>query len=208
MPSLRTIYRTIVMIAVGVLVVQGWQLYGPPTDTLLTLAVQGVEMAQSAWSKSQRGVPETADPRIAAPVAGSELSPADVGPPPLASGPPVLSADLNMSSPEVAAPPLAEEPVSAAAELESAPQFEADADERLSPLLARLEELGAADPQLAPWGASGQLYRFCCRAKLTETHAYARHFEAVAAEPRTAVEQVVAKVEEWRMAQRDEGAPR
>jgi hypothetical protein len=68
-------------------------------------------------------------------------------------------------------------------------------------LLARLERLGAIEPQLAAWGSGGKLYRFCCRAALAETPQYTRHFESVAAEPLTAVEQVVAKVEAWRVAQ-------
>jgi hypothetical protein len=47
------------------------------------------------------------------------------------------------------------------------------------------------------------MYRFCCRASWAGTPAFTRHFEAVAAEPLAAVEQVVAKVEDWRAAQSD-----
>jgi hypothetical protein len=72
---------------------------------------------------------------------------------------------------------------------------------RMPLLLARLEQLGAVDPQLAAWGSSGNLYRFCCRAALAGSPSYARHFEAVAAEPLAAVEQVVSKVETWRTEQ-------
>jgi hypothetical protein len=68
--------------------------------------------------------------------------------------------------------------------------------------MSRLEKLGVAEPKLAAWGTSGDLYRFCCEAKWGNSAAYTRHFESVAAEPVTAVEQVVAEVEAWRTAQR------
>jgi hypothetical protein len=74
--------------------------------------------------------------------------------------------------------------------------------DRLPKLLARLEQLGGIDPQLAAWGSSGQLYRFRCRATLADAPNYTRHFEAVAPEPLVAVENVIAKVEAWRTAHR------
>jgi hypothetical protein len=68
----------------------------------------------------------------------------------------------------------------------------------LTMLLTRLKELGGIEPALEPWGASGNLYRFCCRAALADNPQITRHFEAVAAEQRVAVENVVAKVQSWR----------
>ena len=69
--------------------------------------------------------------------------------------------------------------------------------------MTRLKELGGIEPQLVAWGSSGQLYRFRCQATLADTPSFTRHFEAVAAEPPAAVEQVVAKVEAWRTAEQD-----
>jgi hypothetical protein len=67
-------------------------------------------------------------------------------------------------------------------------------------LMNRLAELGAEEPHLTKWGSSGQLYRFCCRASVDTAPTITRHFEAVAAEPLAAVENVIAKVEAWRTA--------
>jgi hypothetical protein len=91
----------------------------------------------------------------------------------------------------------------AGAEAADAASLSNAAADRLPQLYSRLESLGVSNPQLAPWGSSGQMYRFCCRAALVETPALARHFEAVAPEPVLAVEQVVAKVEAWRAIQGD-----
>jgi hypothetical protein len=77
--------------------------------------------------------------------------------------------------------------------------------QRMPVLLARLEQLGAVEPQLAAWGSSGNLYRFSCRAAIADSPRFARHFEAVAAQPLVAVEQVVSKVETWRT---EQGAPK
>jgi hypothetical protein len=68
----------------------------------------------------------------------------------------------------------------------------------LTMLLTRLAELGGTDPALEPWGNSGNLYRFRCRATLTDSPQVTRHFEAVAAEQLVAVENVVAKIQSWR----------
>jgi hypothetical protein len=88
--------------------------------------------------------------------------------------------------------------------LPAADQSPTNTDEQVvSRLLSQLQELGAADAQVMPWGSSGQLYRCCCQAKLAETSPLARHFEAVAGEPTAAVEQVVAKVEAWRTEQQN-----
>lgn len=72
-------------------------------------------------------------------------------------------------------------------------------------LMSKLQQLGAADTNLAPWGNDGHMYRFTCKAPLANAPAMTQHFESVAAEPTLAVEQVVAKVEAWRVAQRDGG---
>jgi hypothetical protein len=74
--------------------------------------------------------------------------------------------------------------------------------------MSRLQKLGVADTNLAPWGSDGHLYRFTCRAPLANAPALAQHFECVAEQPDAAVEQVLAKVEAWQVAQRDGGTLR
>jgi hypothetical protein len=92
----------------------------------------------------------------------------------------------------------------------AAPSTLADgpAQDRVPALLSHLEKLGAAEPKLAAWGDSGHLYRFSCRAALADSPSLTRHFESVAEEPAAAVEQVVAKVEAWRTAQRVDASMR
>jgi hypothetical protein len=79
--------------------------------------------------------------------------------------------------------------------------------DRMSVLQGRLKQLGVVDSKLAQWGSGGQLYRFSCRANLANAANLERHFESVAAEPVTAVEEVLAKVESWRTAEQS-GSPR
>jgi hypothetical protein len=75
--------------------------------------------------------------------------------------------------------------------------------DRLPDLMNRLEQLGGIDPQLVAWGNSGQMYRFCCQATLSDVPNVKRHFESVSAEPLAAVEEVVAKLEQWRTEEQD-----
>jgi hypothetical protein len=75
-----------------------------------------------------------------------------------------------------------------------------DEQGRLRMLLDELAKLDVQNPELAPWGADGQHYRFCCRATLGNSPQWSRHFEAVAAEPAQAVEHVLAQVTSWRSA--------
>ena len=192
MPSFTTIYRAIVMVAAGVIVVKGWQLYGPTTEQLKSAGVRTIELASAVWNQTQSAGPsnDAADPRLAAPVV-----------------PAAATAPNNVNEPAPLLSPAA--PTEAAADqLVNATSAQADnreIDDRLPPLYSRLKELGVSEPQLAAWGSSGEMYRFCCRAALADTPAFTRHFEAVASEPVGAVEQVVAKVEAWRAIQRDAG---
>lgn len=190
MPSFTTIYRAFVMIAAGAIAVKGWQLYGPTTEQVKSFGVRAVEVAQTAWTNLQPNEPEPTappdDPRLAA---ASVAAPA----PATVAEPAPLFVTAQDSLEPIAAEVATEDPV---------PASPAGAD-GLPLLYSRLEELGASDPQLGPWGSSGQLYRFCCRAALGDTPTFARHFEAVADEPVAAVKQVVAKVEAWRSVQGD-----
>ena len=201
--SLSTIYRAIVMIATGVIVVKGWQLYGPSNEKVRSIAVEAIEMAQTAWNRSQQNRSDStaaADPRPVAPLLAA-AQPAGV----VNVSPPSVTADADSQSAQGAAIPDANVPAATIDNMASLAATEAD---RLPPLLSRLQEIGGADPQLAPWGTSGQLYRFCCRAKMDNMPALSRHFEAVAPEPVAAVEAVLAKVEAWRTAQHEQAMPR
>ena len=207
MPSFTTIYRTIMMLAIGAIVVQGWRLYGPSTEQVKSAVVSAIDMAQTAWKNRQPadGTPHsTADSRGTAPLFANttQPTPADPAPPPAATLTPTNPNSVPVDVVPTASIPASREPITPPAEKTS--QASNANDNRLPALLSRLEQLGAAEPKLAPWGSSGHLYRFCCRAALTDSPSYTRHFESVAAEPALAVEQVVAKVEAWRTAQRND----
>ena len=82
------------------------------------------------------------------------------------------------------------------------PTATASTDARLPALLERLTQLGVRDQELAPWGSGGELMRFSCNVPWANSPAYSRHFEAVAATPLAAVEQVAAEIEAWQRGQR------
>jgi hypothetical protein len=80
----------------------------------------------------------------------------------------------------------------------AAPRSLAD---RLAPLRAQLHEWGVAEYQLDLWGDRGELYRFSCEMPLAPGSPATEQFEAVAADPQAAVEEVVAEVWRWRDSQ-------
>lgn len=65
---------------------------------------------------------------------------------------------------------------------------------------ARLEALGAVSWRLESWGSQG-LYRFSCAVSLAGQSRSTRYFEAVAARPELAIEQVVSEIEAFRAGQ-------
>ena len=216
MPSFTTVFRAAVMLATGVLVVKGWQLYGPSAEQMKSFTARAIAVAQEALNESQQP---------AEPNASLTADPQGVTPPFAAPVPPPLNSDTasvtDLTPAAQVVPPVSSEPDAPPAFSRSVVDEQgpttpddnmpaiADADaDRLPALLARLEALGGVDPQLAEWGSSGELYRFCCRAAVSDSPSFSRHFESVAAEPLVAVEEVVAKVEAWRIAQRQEGAIR
>jgi hypothetical protein len=192
---MTTLYRAIVMIVTGVIVVKGWQLYGPSTDQVKAGALRALEVAEDALDRSDEPAVKSgglvADPREAAPPFGTTYDIAATAPP--TTAPPLMGTQFPADQPNLSMDSSNNMPKLAAAEAV-----------RLPALLTRLEGLGAADPQLAAWGSSGELYRFCCRANVGDSANLARHFESVAVEPLMAVEQVIAKLEAWRTAQRSE----
>jgi hypothetical protein len=73
---------------------------------------------------------------------------------------------------------------------------------QLTALLEKLTRLGVRDQELAQWGSGGELMRFSCNAPWANSTSFGRHFEAVAATPVAAVEQVAAEIEAWQRGQR------
>jgi hypothetical protein len=196
MPSFATILRAAVMLAAAIIVVKGWQLYGPSAEQMKSWTARVAEQVHLALSERPQLAPVTSEP------AGELKSTAAA----TVSLPDVVAPASRFEATEFAeVPPLTPEAANehppATNNLPPTSQAASAASERMPTLLARLERLGAIDPQLAAWGSGGKLYRFCCRAALADAPRYTRHFESVAAEPLVAVEQVVAKVEAWRVEQ-------
>jgi hypothetical protein len=108
------------------------------------------------------------------------LEPSNAWPPGTAAEPTRLPPDANAKH----APPVPQE------------------NTRLTALLEQLTSLGVRDQHLAPWGSGGELVRFSCDAPWANSPSFSRHFEAVAASPEAAVEQVAAEIQAWQRGQR------
>jgi hypothetical protein len=209
MPTFNTIFRATVMLAVGAVVFKGWQMYGPPAEQVKSIAARAMDVAQAAWKNLQSpeknaqpaAAPQGAAPGFAqtpqAPAADFAIAPPALSTPTLTPSPPPGAMIPSTSAP---AAPMTQAPITPLAD---APPATVPKDDRVQALLSRLEQLGGADSKLAAWGSSGHLFRCCCQAPLTNSPAVTQHFESVAAEPALAVEQVVAKVEAWQMARRN-----
>jgi hypothetical protein len=196
MSSLKSLYRAAVMVATAIIVFKGWQLYGPTTDQLKSGVARALEVTQDTLDQVQPGRAQTAqaniDPRSAPILLAT--TPDSTTPAEPAAGVPASSVGAPSPSAATEAPQLL-------SGIDAASPPSPAEGEKLPALMSRLEALGAREPKLAPWGNTGKLYRFCCRANLGDSSAFSRHFESVADEPAAAVEQVVAKVEAWRLAQ-------
>jgi hypothetical protein len=201
MQSLKTLYRVVVMAATIVIVVQAWKLYGPTFEQLNSLVLRGLDMAKGGLGSAGEPLAAKEGP---APQSNASLTEA----PPLAAAsgqaaPPLAersSAEFGANQPDQARVPTEGAPITPISAL-SADTSQHDPN-GLQGLFAQLEKLGARDPKLDRWGASGQLYRFCCQAAWGESAQFYRHFESIAEEPTIAVQQVLAQVDAWRTAQR------
>lgn len=201
METLRTALRLVVMLMAIGIGYKAWQHYGPPAEQVKSLALRALDAARSALDSESanrdQGASLSADPRPMA------IAPALAGPAPPATGQ-VLQAQalvpvnvLPSPMPIEAPAPL---PPSRLPPADPPANVTADTDP-LKPLYARLEQLGARDQKLSAWGARGELSRFSCQASFAGIENFNRHFDAVAAEPRAAVEAVLAKVEAWQTSQ-------
>lgn len=211
MSSFTTIYRASVMIGVGVVAYKAWQLYGPPADKVKSIAARAVDMAQTAWNDfqhpDQKVHPNTTTRDAATPFAQTlplqlPAATSSIAPPPLSTSSSALTppaGGILSTSAQTNQTPLSS---SGPAPSATGPNPINPKNDRVQTLLSRLQQLGGSDPKIAAWGSSGHLYRCCCQAPLANSSAATQHFESVATEPALAVEQVVAQVEAWRMAQR------
>lgn len=209
MPSFQTILRAVVMIGMGVLAVKGWHAYGPTNAQLARAYNQLKDVVQASLSNSdEASTTAAADPRLAPPKLSAPtppLMPMSGAQPQVP--PPTMPATAQAEAPKLlpGSPSTAElsSPFSAPGAPLSKDAFDSSAgDPRVNELIAKLQRLGAENTSLAPWG-NGGLYRFSCSAPLANAPMMTQHFESVAAEPALAVEEVIAKVEAWRVAQRD-----
>jgi hypothetical protein len=195
----------LVMGVTAAIVVMGWRLYGPSAAQTKELALRGVELVES-WLRS----PDDArgkKPAKLAPLLLPEPSNAAPGeaPPLLARAPTerVASSRTGRSSDQPERDLESNLLANSAGAQTVAPDVSAlsgakESERKLDALFAELTQLDVQEPKLAPWGTSGQLYRFCCRATWGESPQLSRHFESVAAEPSVAVEKVLAQVTSWR----------
>lgn len=71
---------------------------------------------------------------------------------------------------------------------------------QLEPHLTLLRSLNAAEYTLENWGGAGQLYRFRCAVSIGTTDDHTRQFEAIDADPVSAVREVVGEVTAWQNA--------
>lgn len=208
MASFQTFFRTVVMLATLGLIAKVWYHYGLSIDEMKSIGARVSEVAEEEWTKYWQKPADSSladDPRL--PAMGGPPAPfvpagTPVQPMPhepnhanatgsgmvqLAGGMPAEIVPLAPAGPSTAWP------ASAKPEPTRLPP-----DTPLPALLEQLTKLGVRDQELTQWGSRGELVRFSCNVPWVNSPAYSRHFEAVAATPLAAVEQVAAEIEAWR----------
>lgn len=196
------------MLATLGIVAKAWHHYGPSVDEVRLIAQRAVQVADELLSEYRQGTapsPEVADDPRMQPTAPAASPPAQqVQPIQLAAantqGSEFAQQTVALSTPESA--PMGPSPqlTAAAPELTRVNPVP-NPDARVEAARARLAQLGVGEQQLEPWGMDGRLVRFCCSASWVDAPNYSRHFEAVAADAATAIEQVAVEVEAWRAVQ-------
>lgn len=210
MASFQTFFRTVVMLATLGLMAKAWYLYGPSVNEMKVMGARLVEVSQQTWSEYWQNPAAgaiAADPNSpAAGLAPAPFVPQGVPIEPIPHAPASLTTpggsgavQLASGTPAGFAPATTEDPSTAWPASGALP---ITADAKISAILERLAQLGVRDRDLAPWGSRGNLMRFSCRVPWANSPAYSRHFEAVAATPLAAVEQVAAEIEAWQSGRR------
>lgn len=85
----------------------------------------------------------------------------------------------------------------AADETAAAPQLNGLDKQRIEQLEQRLRSLGARHYVLELWGPDHELFRFHSRVALEPHLAWCRHFEAIDADPLSAMQRVLDEIEVW-----------
>jgi len=211
MQSMTTFLRAVVMLLALAIGWMGWKIYGPTSQQLRTIASRAVEIAEEALEHDAKQGDSALDPRLAPmvhvprqesrtvkPAADVIPAAAELLPAKHLVAPARFEADASVTASPVR--PLPEVGLRGNDSISQFPQKSDDAAQRL---IERLEASGVLDPQLEPWGSSGELYRFSCRVPWGGAASFTRHFESVAHEPTAAVEAVTEKVDAWRLAMRE-----
>jgi hypothetical protein len=222
MASLQTFFRTVVMLAALGFIAKMWYHHGPDLDEMKSIGARVSEVVSQEWKEYWQPHPGealTSDPRLP----NLSGAPAPFVPPagtqPIPSAPQLVPTDANHSPgnvqlaggvpaeivpiPSNAWPPgTAPDPTRLPPDANAgAPTPVPQENPRLTSLLEHLTSLGVRDQQLTPWGSNG-LTRFTCEAPWANSPSFSRHFEAVAATPEAAVEQVAADIAAWQRAAR------
>jgi len=210
MTTLQTLFRAVVMLATLGIVAKAWHLYGPSVEEMQTIGQRVAEVADELMNEYRQGgtapLADPNDPRIqpVPPIAAAAPQP------PVSSPQPILLATAESRGQEFAQPAVAAEPAAPPepptrlipVTLEQPPsEPPTGVDARVESAAARLAQLGVRDYRVEPWGGEGRWYRCSCDAPWTHAPHYSRHFEAVAAEAASAVEQVAAEVDAWHRSQ-------
>lgn len=118
---------------------------------------------------------------------------------PLTAAPPIMQASFmaELEGTDSDPTPAALVPVRRDPSTSQFTQFSARTGE-IDVLWTRLEELGAVQPELEPWGTGGDLYRFQVRVAVRPELDLYRYVEAIETNPTRAVRAVLAEVESRR----------
>jgi hypothetical protein len=174
-------------------------LYGPPPAELLRPAAARPLAEILALQSVERVSPASFEEFVPDEIRGGRrpnegLDAPAAEPPPLAppaAFPPARGAAMPLAQPA----PLAEQV-----------RFDAAAMARLKEIRAQLEQLGAEYILLETTDGSGT-FRFHCEMKLDGRAPYFRRFEATAAAPLDAAEEVLSQTSAWRIASRPPDLP-
>lgn len=220
MAAFRTFFRTVVMLATLGIVAKLWYLHGPSVAEMKTIGSRVVEVTTEAWNNYWQKPNDSAladDPRLpSVGQAPAPFVPSGVPMEPIQQAPAVANGAPNPGTVQLAGGVPAEiVPLAPAAPSTAWPQQTTPEPQRLPPdrsasadgprlttTLNRLVSLGMRDQQLTAWGGRGEFTRFSCTMPWTNSPAFSRHFEAVAATPLAAVEQVAAEIDAWQRGQR------
>jgi len=222
MASLQTFFRMVVMLAVLGMLAKAWYHFGLSIEEVKSIGSSVVEVAEREWNNYwQRPAADVLadDPRlpptasVPAPFQpmGGPMQPISRDAQPtatpapgmveLAGGVPAEMVPLAPADPSTPWTPGASPAPTRLPPDPNAPSPQPQ-DTRIPALLGHLTQLGARDQELTPWGRGGDLARFSCSVPWANSPAYSRHFEAVAATPLAAVQQVAEEIEAWRGGQK------